>query len=416
MSLEAGPPQVGVDVVSVERVATLVARNPRFAQRVFTDAERRECQGRPERWASRWAAKEAVRKLAGARGITPLPAFRDVEVRTGPGGAPAVTAPAVGSVALSLSHDAGLAVAVAVGVTAAAGHIDVPDGLRLPDRPDDANKGTFGTVVVVAGAHGFSGAAYLAAMGAARSGAGRVRLCVPASLHPIVAVKCTEVMAHPLPDAGRGVLTAESVATIRRDHLGAADALVVGPGLGRDPQTAEALVDLLDGLRTPLVVDADGLNIAAERHLAWPRTGAPAVLTPHPAEMARLLGTDVREVQSDREGVARRYAAEHGVVVVLKGAETVIAGPDGRLHCDRHRLVALASGGTGDVLAGMVGAFVAAGLPPFDAAVAAVTVHAEAGAAVQAVRGRAGALASDLVDALPAAQERLRRLLEARGR
>jgi NAD(P)H-hydrate epimerase len=122
---------------------------------------------------------------------------------------------------------------------------------------------------------------------------------------------------------------------------------------------------------------------------------------------------DTAAVQADRVGVATRYASEHGVVVVLKGAQTVVAAPDGRVHTDAHGgIVALASGGTGDVLAGLVGAFLAAGLDPFDAAVAGVTVHAEAGAAVQRERGRAGALASDLLDALPAAQERVRRAVE----
>jgi NAD(P)H-hydrate epimerase len=147
----------------------------------------------------------------------------------------------------------------------------------------------------------------------------------------------------------------------------------------------------------------------------WRRSGQPLVLTPHPAEMGRLARIATREVQADREGVARRYAAERGVVVVLKGAHTVVAAPDGRLHVDAHPgIVALASGGTGDVLAGLVGALLATGLDPFDAAVAGVTVHAEAGTWVQRERGRAGALASDLLDALPAAQERLRRALEAR--
>jgi NAD(P)H-hydrate epimerase len=161
------------------------------------------------------------------------------------------------------------------------------------------------------------------------------------------------------------------------------------------------------------VVDADGLNIAAAQGVDWRRSGQPVVITPHPAEMARLAGSDTRAVQSRRLETASAYAASTGVVVVLKGAETVVAAPDGRVHVDRHRVVALATGGTGDVLAGLCGAMLAGHLEPFDAAVAAVTVHAEAGAAVQAERGRAGALAGDVLDRLPEAQERLRRALEA---
>jgi NAD(P)H-hydrate epimerase len=139
------------------------------------------------------------------------------------------------------------------------------------------------------------------------------------------------------------------------------------------------------------------------------------VVTPHPAEMGRLAGLATAAVQQAREQVARDYATAQGVVVILKGSRTVVAAPDGRLHVDDHEVVALASGGTGDVLAGLCGAMLAAGLPAFEAAVAAVTIHVEAGVDVQAHRGRAGALAGDVLEALPAAQERLRRVLEAQA-
>jgi hydroxyethylthiazole kinase-like uncharacterized protein yjeF len=419
----AEPPPVGIDVTSVARLRAAVERNPGLARRAYTEAEIRDCERSPRRWASRWAAKEAVRKLAGSGGLgeprSPLPAFRDVEVAYDPSGAPRVRVPRGAPPALSISHEGDLVVAVAVATGDAGDPLDRPPsqpwprGLVLPPRPPDAHKGDFGTVAVLAGAHGFSGAAYLAAMGAARGGAGRIRLCVPQSLFSIVAVKCTEVMANGLPDGGAGTVGEDSVAVLERDHLPAADVLVAGCGLGQAPRTVDAVAALLERLPCPTVVDADGLNIAALRQVDWRRSGQPLVLTPHPAEMSRLTGTTVGEVQADRTGTARRYAAEHGVVVVLKGAQTVVAAPDGRLAVDGHRVVALASGGTGDVLAGLVGAMLAGGLEAFDAAVAAVTVHAEAGASVEECRGRAGALASDVLEALPAAQERIRRALAA---
>ena len=416
-----GTPIVGVDIASIARVAQVVARSPRFRDRVFTAAEQGECVGRPDRWASRWAAKEAVRKLAGAAGVHPLPAFAAIEVLRAGGGAPAVRIDGVeAGVALSLTHDAGLAIAVAL-ARPSADPLDAPPAgglpgpsLRLPERPPDAHKGTFGTVVVVGGSHGLSGAAYLAAMGAARTGAGLVRLCVPAELHPAMVVKCVEVMPHALPDGGRGILGSEAVERLQAEHLPAADALVVGPGIGRDPETGDALARLLDGLPCPAVVDADGLTLAARHGIDWRRAGRPVVVTPHPAEMARLLGGGAvtADVQRDRAGVAARYAAERAAVVVLKGAHTVVAAPDGRAWEAPYALPALATGGTGDVLSGVCGALLAAGIEAFDAAVAAVTVHGEAGAELQAARGRAGTLASDLLDVLPAAQERLRRALE----
>ncbi len=418
-------PAVGVDVASVARLRAAVERNPGLARRAYTAAEISDCERSPRRWASRWAAKEAVRKLAGSGGLgpsrSPLPAFRDVEVAYDEHGAPSIRLLAGAPPAVSISHEGDLVVAVAVGAPGRPDRLDQPPSLPpperlvLPPRSPDAHKGDFGTVAVLAGAHGFSGAAYLAGMGAARGGAGRVRLCVPQSLFPIVAVKCTEVMAHGLPDGGAGTVGEDSVAVLERDHLPAADVLVAGCGLGQAPRTVTAVAALLERLPCPTVVDADGLNVAALRGVDWRRSGQPLVLTPHPAEMGRLLGTSAAEVQADRIGVALGYAAAHGVVVVLKGAETVIAGPDGRLAVDGHRVVALASGGTGDVLAGLIGAMIGCGLEPFDAALAGVTVHAEAGAAVEATRGRAGALAGDVVEALPAAQERLRRALAAAG-
>ena len=191
---------------------------------------------------------------------------------------------------------------------------------------------------------------------------------------------------------------------------------MIGPGIGRAQETETLLFDVLRSLPSPAVVDADALNLVAARQFDWHACAQPVVITPHPAEMARLAGLETAVVQTDRPGLAAAYARDHGVVVVLKGAETVVASPAGKVHHDTHRVVALATGGTGDVLAGLIGSLLAQGLDAFDAAVAGVTIHAEAGLHVQAKRGRAGALASDLLEALPAAQERLRQAMEQRDR
>jgi len=406
----------GVDVVSVRRLADLMQRNWRFVNRVYTVAEQRDCAGRPQRWASTWAAKEAVRKLHSAARL-PLPGFADIEVLRLTGRNPQVRVRGANpEITLSLSHDGDLAIAVAVAsadAVASAPWKPPPAELRLPDRPDDAHKGTFGRVLVVAGSRGYVGAPVLAAMGAARAGAGLVTLCVPEAIHPIVAARCLEVMPAPVPDGGAGVLRQEGVEAIM-ERLTRADASVIGPGVGRADDTAAAILDLLRGMPCPAVVDADALNIVAAAEFEWPRGPEPVVVTPHPAEMGRLCGIETAVVQNDRLGVATSYARDHGVVVVLKGSGTVVASPGGRTFVDSHRVVALATGGTGDVLAGVLGGMLAQGLKPFDAAVAAVTVHAEAGAQVQHTRGRAGGLASDVIDALPAAQESLRRAMERR--
>jgi hydroxyethylthiazole kinase-like uncharacterized protein yjeF len=406
--------RVGVDVVSIDRVTALVARSPRFVERVYTEREQRDCADKPMRWASSWAAKEAVRKLIASAGGA-LPAFHDIEiVRDATTGPSVRIAQQETGIALSLSHDNGMGVAVAATSAenlSAARAFSAPAGLILPARPDDAHKGTFGRVLVIAGARGYTGAPQLAAMGAARAGAGLVTLCVPDAIYAIVAAHCLEVMPAPLPDRGEGVLLAEAIETVTQ-QLAKADAAVVGPGLGRARGTAEAVMNVLQRLPCPAVVDADALNIAAANDVDWRIPGQPIVLTPHPAEMGRLMGVETAVVQASREQVAASYAKERGAIVVLKGAGTVVAAPDGRIHVDAHRVVALATGGTGDVLAGVIGGLLAQQMDAFDAAVAGVTIHAVAGLRVQAERGRAGALASDVLEALPAAQEEVRRAIE----
>jgi ADP-dependent NAD(P)H-hydrate dehydratase / NAD(P)H-hydrate epimerase len=404
---------VGVDVTVVDRIAAALARHPRFAQRIYTAGEQRYSARKPERWASRWAAKEAVRKLCSSAGEA-MPAYRDIEVVRRRGGPPRVHIRGEETpIALSLTHDGGLAIAVAVDRGPRRRTLPAPpDGLVLADRPEDGHKGTFGRVLVIAGSKAFTGAPRLAAMGAARGGAGLVEVCIPEAIHPIVAAGCLEVMPTPLPDAGTGTLHLDAVPTVR-ERLRGADALVVGPGLGRAPDTVSALLEILVGLPCPAVVDADALNIIAASGFDWRSSGQINVVTPHPAEMGRLAGIATEAVQADRLGTAERYAREHGVVVVLKGAETVVAASGFATHVDRHRIVALATGGTGDVLAGVIGSMLAQGLGPRDAAVAGVTIHAQAGLMVQVRRGRAGALASDVIDTLPAAQELLRAALEA---
>src|SRR5579859_3794610 len=208
---------VGVDVTVVDRIAAAMQRHPRFAERIYTVGEQRYAAAKPERWASRWAAKEAVKKLYGSMGER-IPAYKDIEVVRRRGGPPQVHVRGEPTdIALSLTHDGGLAIAVAVSRVGGRRRAlpDVPEGLVLAERLDDANKGTFGRVVVIAGSKHFTGAPRLAAMGAARGGAGLVEVCIPESIHPIVAAGCLEVMPTPLPDAGTGVLHPDAVATVR---------------------------------------------------------------------------------------------------------------------------------------------------------------------------------------------------------
>jgi NAD(P)H-hydrate epimerase len=270
----------------------------------------------------------------------------------------------------------------------------------LPVRQPWAHKGANGRVALVAGSKGLTGAAALAAMAAVRTGAGLVTLGVPASLNAIMEVKLTEVMTKPLPDAANGAFGQAAV-----DEAAAlaetADVLAVGPGLGRGDDTVAAVRAIVRQVCCPLVIDADGLNALAGHSGILLESEALAVLTPHPGELARLTGKTPEAINADRLGAARQAATDLGAIVVLKGPGTVVAYPDGEVFINTTGSAALATGGTGDVLTGVIASLVAQGLSSHDAAVAGVFLHGLAGEAA-ARTGMVGVAAGDLLPALPA--------------
>jgi NAD(P)H-hydrate epimerase len=280
----------------------------------------------------------------------------------------------------------------------------------LPARPLNANKGTFGRVLVAAGSINYIGAAYLACMGALRVGAGLVTLATASSLQPILASKLTEVTYLPLPESRPGAISAEAADVITRQSS-QYDVFLLGCGLGQDPATVEFVSSLILEKELPLpVLDADALNMLPQIPEWWQWLTDDAILTPHPGEMGRLCGLTTEEVQSDRLGVARRFAAEWHQTIVLKGAYTVIATTDGRCRVSPFASPGLASAGTGDVLAGCIAGLIAQGLSPFDAASLGVYLHGEAGEMIRNVLGDAGMIASDLLPALPVTIKSLKNL------
>ncbi|MFN2463494.1 MAG: NAD(P)H-hydrate dehydratase [Candidatus Dormibacteria bacterium] len=410
--------QLGIDVVPVARIAAAIERyGDRFLKRVYTPAELAYARGNVEKLAGRWAAKEAVLKALGGRGRFPRMSL--VEVLPGRRGAPTVTLTREPSpeIAVSITHDGGMAMAVAAVVEQVARkpRPRLAPEVRLPDRPQDSNKGTFGQVCVVAGSLGYTGAPYLTATAAARSGAGYVRLLAAETIYPILAIKCAEVVVTQVPEVGPGILGHAGLDAVQR-YCASADACVVGPGLGREFSTRRMVLDLLVQLRRPTVVDADALNALAEQRKLMPKLKGKFILTPHPMEMSRLTGLKVDEIQGNREEVAARFAREWRQVVVLKGSHTVVAEPGGEVRVNPTGGAALASAGTGDVLAGILGALLAQGLDPFEAAVTGVFLHGAAGDEAGARMGDAGVLASDLLPLIPVTIRDLRPLLrQARG-
>lgn len=274
---------------------------------------------------------------------------------------------------------------------------------RIPERARESNKGSFGAVLAVAGSACYRGAAALAVEGTLRTGAGIVML---ASVEPVLAAvsaRLPECCLCPCEPGAEGGISPKNISRIRRQK---ATALLIGPGLGYQAQsTARAeetqilVQKLLIDFPGSAVLDADGLNAAAgllEAVETFPHPAGELVLTPHPGEMARLTGLSIKEIQSDRERIARQYAEKWNAVVVLKGAGTIVAAPDGQCCINHTGNPGLARGGSGDALAGMTAALLACGLPAFDAAACAVWLHGTAADRVAAVRGEYGMLPHDI--------------------
>jgi hydroxyethylthiazole kinase-like uncharacterized protein yjeF len=295
----------------------------------------------------------------------------------------------------------------------------------LPERGLDAHKGTFGTAVIAAGSLNYTGAALLAGKAAYRVGAGLVTLAVPAPLHSALAGHFPEATWVLLPHE-MGVI-ASAAADVLTKNLERATALLVGPGLGLEDTTKDFVLNLLKGAKAkptnrrigfvqgegkaeeeksekglpPLVFDADGLKLLAKLPDWAKLLPAPAILTPHPGEMSALTGLSVEDIQNDRLAVAKKFATEWGHVVVLKGAFTVIAAPDGRTSTIAVATPALARAGTGDVLSGLIAGLRAQGVDAYNAAVAGAWIHAQAGlAAADDLGSEAAILAGDVLESV----------------
>jgi len=293
-------------------------------------------------------------------------------------------------------------------------------GSKLPPRSLDSHKGTYGHLLVVAGSRNYVGAACLVARAAHRSGVGLVTLATPESVYPIVASQLTETVHLPLPEDGEGRVHPDAAQVIG-EVLTRYDAVAVGSGLGQSENVSNFVESLLlaghsPGL--PVLVDADGLNSLSQLREWWRRQSGPMVLTPHPGEMATLTGLSTAEVQRDRVAVAREWAARWQTVTVLKGAFTAVAEPvsapadgderDGMVRLSPFANPGLASGGTGDVLTGVIGSLMAQGMDPFDAASCGVYLHGRAAEMITKRQGPTGLLASEVAEALPLAFKELR--------
>ncbi|MEI6205333.1 MAG: NAD(P)H-hydrate dehydratase [Desulfuromonadales bacterium] len=271
----------------------------------------------------------------------------------------------------------------------------------LSRRDRTAHKGRYGHCLIIAGSTGKTGAAALSANSAVRTGSGLVTLAVAESIHSVLEIKTTEAMTIALPDSGVGHLTGSNFPALEK-MLPGRDVVALGPGLGRHPDTVTLVQALLETITVPLVIDADGLNALAEDLNVLRRSRSTSViLTPHPGEMSRLLGTSVPDVEADRISVSQEFACNYGIYLVLKGARTIIAAPDGTIAINGSGNPGMASGGMGDVLTGIIASLLGQGYAAGDACRLGVFVHGYAADMVAGEKGEIGINATDVQEKLP---------------
>ena len=277
---------------------------------------------------------------------------------------------------------------------------------RFPRRSPSAHKGDLGHVLVLAGSAGYTGAAYLTSQAAALSGSGLVTLAAGKTIYPIMAEKLTEVMVRPFfetKDASLSLMAEKELLSFAER----CDAVAMGPGMSQNRETQQLIRSLVMKLKKPMVIDADGINALAGHADTLKKATAGTVLTPHPGEMARLTGSQIEHIERSRKDVALAFASEYNTVLVLKGRETVVASPSGEVYVNRTGNAGMASGGTGDILTGMIASFIGQKASPFDAAVLGVYFHGLAGDLAVKEKGPLSLLATDLLQKLPEALKTL---------
>lgn len=274
------------------------------------------------------------------------------------------------------------------------------------NRPDDSNKGTLGSLLCICGSYGMAGAAIMAGKAALRCGIGLLKIAVPKSIYPVCATNILESVYYPLEETSNGVISSKNTDFLL-EMCEKSSAVVIGCGLSVCDDTKNLVQSVITNCEKPLVIDADALNCICNKPEILKNLKAHAIITPHPGEMARLLHSTPKTVNSNRENTAIDFAKKFGVVTVLKGAGTIIASPDGEVYINHTGNSGMATGGSGDVLSGIIGSLLAQGAAPINAAAAGVFLHGTIGDLAAEKLGKISMLPTDMIDMIPTAYLKL---------
>lgn len=274
------------------------------------------------------------------------------------------------------------------------------------NRPDDSNKGTLGSLLCICGSYGMAGAAIMAGKAALRCGIGLLKIAVPKSIYPVCTTNILESVYYPLEETSNGVISSKNTDFLL-EMCEKSSAVVIGCGLSVCDDTKNLVQSVITNCEKPLVIDADALNCICNKPEILKNLKAPAIITPHPGEMARLLHSTPKTVNSNRENTAIDFAKKFGVVTVLKGAGTIIASPDGEVYINHTGNSGMATGGSGDILSGIIGSLLAQGASPINAAAAGVFLHGTIGDLAAEKLGKISMLPTDMIDMIPTAYLKL---------
>lgn len=274
------------------------------------------------------------------------------------------------------------------------------------NRPDDSNKGTLGSLLCICGSYGMAGAAIMAGKAALRCGIGLLKIAVPKSIYPVCATNILESVYYPLEETSNGVISSKNTDFLL-EMCEKSSAVVIGCGLSVCDDTKNLVQSVITNCEKPLVIDADALNCICNKPEILKNLKVPAIITPHPGEMARLLHSTPKTVNSNRENTAIDFAKKFGVVTVLKSAGTIIASPDGEVYINHTGNSGMATGGSGDVLSGIIGSLLAQGASPINAAAAGVFLHGTIGDLAAEKLGKISMLPTDMIDMIPTAYLKL---------
>lgn len=274
------------------------------------------------------------------------------------------------------------------------------------NRPDDSNKGTLGSLLCICGSYGMAGAAIMAGKAALRCGIGLLKIAVPKSIYPVCATNILESVYYPLEETSNGVISSKNTDFLL-EMCEKSSAVLIGCGLSVCDDTKNLVQSVITNCEKPLVIDADALNCICNKPEILKNLKAPAIITPHPGEMARLLHSTPKTVNLNRENTAIDFAKKFGVVTVLKGAGTIIASPDGEVYINHTGNSGMATGGSGDVLSGIIGSLLAQGASPINAAAAGVFLHGTIGDLAAEKLGKISILPTDMIDMIPTAYLKL---------